>query len=166
MTEDCYYVPLAAAVSIFEGGVIIYVRLTIRRLSFDKYPVFANSPAHRVLNVQCSSTRIWWPDLNVSLSVEQLCAEPLPTAEEMLMITEQSGAVVVIIICRGVILQLSVAERYLLEFDRHPLFLYAPAQKVFNVELHGHTLYWPDLDVYLDLNVIRKEDVRLPDTEK
>lgn len=82
------------------------------------------------------------------------------------MITEKPSAVV-IIIDRGVILQLSVAERYLLEFDRHPLFAYAPAQKIFNLELHGsHFVYWPDLDVYLDLDVIRRDDVRLPDTEK
>lgn len=65
---------------------------------------------------------------------------------------------VVSIVSQGVILRVH-GETYLLAFERHLWFENAPAGQVFNVELHGDThLYWPTLDVDLDLDAIRRED--------
>jgi len=51
---------------------------------------------------------------------------------------------------------LFVAGReYFLGFDAFPWFRKASVSQLFNVELSlGHHLYWPDLDVDLDLNRI------------
>lgn len=75
---------------------------------------------------------------------------------------EKAHVAVVSIVKSGVIVQVH-AERYLLEFDMHKWFVDAPARKIFNIELHGPAhLYWPDLDIDLDLDVIRREDEQLP----
>ncbi len=43
-------------------------------------------------------------------------------------------------------------EEYFLDFKRFPWFREAPIAKVWNVELvHSHHLYWPDLDIDLEL---------------
>jgi hypothetical protein len=51
---------------------------------------------------------------------------------------------------------LYVAEKeYFLDFDHFPWFREAAVAQIFNVEFsHGHHLYWPDLDVDLDLDRI------------
>ena len=51
---------------------------------------------------------------------------------------------------------LLVKEReYFLGFDAFPWFRKAAAGQLFNVEFfHGHHLYWPDLDVDLNLDCI------------
>jgi hypothetical protein len=53
-------------------------------------------------------------------------------------------------------LWLFVADReYFLGFDDFPWFRAASAGQLFNVEFsHGHHLYWPELDVDLDLDRI------------
>jgi hypothetical protein len=43
-----------------------------------------------------------------------------------------------------------------LGFDDFPWFRHAPVQQLFNVEFsHGNHLYWPELDVDLDLERIQ-----------
>lgn len=51
---------------------------------------------------------------------------------------------------------LLVGEReYFLDFDQFPWFRHATLDQLFKVELHhGQHLYWPALDVDLDLNRI------------
>jgi hypothetical protein len=51
---------------------------------------------------------------------------------------------------------LFVAEKeYFLDFDHFPWFREASVAQIFNVEFsHGHHLYWPELDVDLDLDRI------------
>ena len=51
---------------------------------------------------------------------------------------------------------LFVAGReHFLGFDHFPWFREASVAQIFNVEFsHGHHLYWPELDVDLDLNRI------------
>jgi len=55
---------------------------------------------------------------------------------------------------------LFVAGReYFLDFDHFPWFREASMAQIFNVEFsHGHHLYWPDLDVDLDLNRIENPE--------
>jgi hypothetical protein len=46
-------------------------------------------------------------------------------------------------------------KEYFLGFDDFPWFCDAPVSRLFNVEFsHGRHLYWPDLDVDLDLERI------------
>ena len=53
-----------------------------------------------------------------------------------------------------------VGEReYFLDFDHFPWFRQATLDRLFQVELdHGEHLYWPGLDVDLDLNRIEHPD--------
>ena len=46
-------------------------------------------------------------------------------------------------------------KEHFLDYDQFPWFSEQPIAKIFNVELlHGHHLYWKDLDVDLDLDSI------------
>lgn len=48
---------------------------------------------------------------------------------------------------------------YFLPFEHFPWFRAAPVAAILNVErLHGEHLYWPDLDVDLELDAIRHPD--------
>jgi hypothetical protein len=55
---------------------------------------------------------------------------------------------------------LMVAGReYFLNFDDFPWFRTATLRQLFNVELHhGYHLYWPELDVDLDLERIARPE--------
>jgi len=45
-----------------------------------------------------------------------------------------------------------LGKEYFLSFDRFLWFMGAKISNIFNLELiHGHHLYWPELDVDLDL---------------
>lgn len=46
-------------------------------------------------------------------------------------------------------------EELFLPFSQFPWFEEAPVRKVFNVELRGSALHWPDLDVDLTLDSIQ-----------
>jgi hypothetical protein len=50
---------------------------------------------------------------------------------------------------------LVAGKEHFLDFDHFPWFRNASIGRLFNVELsHGHHLYWPELDVDLDLERI------------
>jgi hypothetical protein len=50
-------------------------------------------------------------------------------------------------------------EEYFLGFEDFPWFRSAPVGCLFNVEFsHGHHLYWPELDVDLDLERIENPE--------
>lgn len=49
----------------------------------------------------------------------------------------------------------AAGKEHFLAFDDFPWFRAAPVSRLFNVEFsHGHHLYWPELDVDLDLERI------------
>ncbi len=46
-------------------------------------------------------------------------------------------------------------KEYFLDYDHFPWFSEQPIEKIFNVELlHGHHLYWENLDIDLELDSI------------
>jgi hypothetical protein len=50
----------------------------------------------------------------------------------------------------------AAGKEHFLGFDDFPWFRNAPVSQLFNVEFsHGHHLYWPELDVDLDLERIQ-----------
>ena len=68
--------------------------------------------------------------------------------------TDTSAAEILNVSPHGFWLMISEKE-YFLDFDLFPWFRQASLQQLFKVELlHGQHLYWPDLDVDLDLDRI------------
>lgn len=59
---------------------------------------------------------------------------------------------------RGVWIYVNHAE-YFLSYKLYPWFLKARAQQIFDVKiLHGHHLYWPQLDVDLELASLQRPE--------
>lgn len=50
-------------------------------------------------------------------------------------------------------------DEYFLDYDEFPWFLEKPIEQIFKVELlHGHHLYWEDLDIDLDIDSIKQPE--------
>lgn len=47
-------------------------------------------------------------------------------------------------------------QEFFLPFDEYPWFLKATIKEIYNLKLfHGHHLHWPDLDIDIDIEMLK-----------